>query len=1265
MSNLTELIDIHSLDHCGDTRQNPKTNNLVFTGQYPRVEKFEEIQTKDRAGRDSSILNVKGVNNWELWTHEDACKDIDGGHSRTVKALSFLDGVQGSTDAIQGVKDSWMAVGLTELIHGTGDSKISLKDGGDQTLLFMGDTTKTSSYIEVRYKRNLPEVGDKIKFREDFFAEYIKSNYLEEITYSASEYEYTHSTTELKQGNHYTIKVTGKATREDGTIVDGNFQIPQGNVGKANVISFGISNSQGIPISDYNATYINGGEYTKSFTATKNATIGFRLEDFDRTNTVGSFTIKLYESIKQPIKSGVVKSVGNVHILNPFNKEGQASEEYVVKSINEGTNEFTLKRSDRDSMGFPAVTTHIISPTHGKWWSSTQTDCSLDISGKSDDETAFNKEYSIEVGLDAQKLDLFAIVANANGLNCTYNGQAWYTVTSKLCYSLSAENITIGNASSVTEVDSASISKERRIRHFEWMFFDQELLSENGGNRMFTYSPTKLDEVNDDMLYIFSYLRCKYGYPWLNGLEEIGKWKQCKFQQPPKDVPEIEPPIATCCFTQVSWTFWSHTYETIYETTATTPQTEQFFRTELVAGTASQETVTTDQSGNTGTDCTDLSDTLSVWGQSGETKSDWTWNIYGPFGIPTSSAEIFPIPCVPPVDRGRNKLKNRLNAFLKGVKSLTYETTVGAQGEHKLTSSVWSKPKAYTSPRSTKDIGKYVTYLNSMTGRIVDISHGAHVLSDITYTVTNLYAKNDVIAEGSQSTTGSTTLTYNEIRGFAYVSCKPKYFGGSWTYVTPIRDVFPYTAMVDETFTTKTILQSSSTIKSEYPSVEAYGKFSEVSSLALGAYDNKNFKPDEIISYVVFDITAPPYTFRVFEDDSVANEFTTTDITQVEGTSQYYGDYYTTSTASTSEVAFKGGETEFKTMKYELVKTSDYTLIRTFETTALGSFTTTMNALSYENMDKDSTDIKHYGLCGEKSETEGISFLHQYKGTDTGQLWVSNPSAYTNTNYKDDFYEAYSDRFNVNIAKRYDQINEDRNHARYRRLNTYGDDPINNFVEFEYLNDQLKNGKIMEAVVAGADYEQRQRIAKQRRQYHRGHREFTRNQAKSGHSFYATGAGDAFWGEVRRGTNTSSSRPVNIRVTTQSADDSTFTKWSTSAQSSSWKNIAGNTKLLVQDKRLSAELAPYNQARNGAWPRPDHGSTTQGGFRDFDDYRQNFPHSLSSTMPDRRDRWRKPEPPYNPINDYYNRSPSPTSWYEINTFSHTRLLTAENECFTE
>lgn len=1251
MSNLTEIVDVNSLEHCGDVRQNPKADNLVFAGAYPVIEKFEQIKTNDRAGRDSSILNVKGVNNWELWTHEDSCKDIVGGHPRVVKALKFIDGVQGSTNAIQELDDSWMAISLTQLLHGVGDNKISLKDGGNQTLMFIGDTTKVGSYLEVKYKRNLPEVDDVIKFREDFFTEYKKTNFLEEITYSASNYDYTHSTTKLKQGNHYTIKVTGKATREDGTIVDGNFQIPKGDVSKKNVISFGISNSQGIPINDYNATYINGGEYTKSFTATKDATIGFRLEDFDRTNTTGSFTIKLYESIKQPIKSGVVKSVNNVHVLNPFNKEGQVVEEYIVKSINEGGNEFTLKKSDRDSASFPAVTTHIISPTHGKWWaSSSLADCSLSISGNADDGTSFTKDFDLEVGQDEQKLDLLAIVANMDGLTCTYNGKSWYNVTPKVCYKLSSKNITIGDDTATTEVNSANIIKERYVRHFEWMLFDQELLSENGKSRLFQAIDYSNDE-DDSILQIFSYLRCKYGFPWINGLEEVGDWKQCKFQPPPKEVPKVDPPIATCCFTQLTWTFWSHTYKTIHETTATTPQTEHFQRTELVDGTAGAYKVTTDNSGNTGTICAPLKDTLKVWGQTGETKSAWTWNVYGPFGIPTSSAIMMAIPCVPPVDKGKNKIKAKLQQYLKGLKSFTYVTSVEAYGQHDKTGSKWSKPPRNIVDESS-DIGRYVTYGNSSTGRIVSVNNG--LLNAVTYTLTNLYAKNDVIKEGSQTTTGSLTTT--KIGAYAYITCKPKTFGGSWTYIKPIRDVFPYSLMVDETYTTKTTLQSSSTIASDFETVVAYGKFSDVSDVGLYA-KIPDFDPDEIVTYVSFDVTAPPYTYRVFNEDSIANEFTTTAITKTESVTQYFGDYYTTSTASTSELAFRGGSTAFKVVGTKPQLSSDWTLIETYKTTADGTFSTTINALSFEELDSY-RNANHYGLCGESSETNGISFLHQYPARDTNQVYVRYPTLYTNSNLQSKFYKSPYNTAPVYALQDYSDI-----HNRYKRLNTYGDDPINNFHEFEIINDQIKNGKI-EAVVGGADYEARKRIAEQRRQDARGRREFRANQNKSGHSYRARGEGYDFYGEVRNGTETSSSRAVQIRITTASAEDSTFTKWSTSMQSSTWKNIAGNTKLLVQDKRLSAELAPYNKARNGAWPRPDLGSTTQGGYQDYEDYRQNFPHSISSTLPDRRNYDAPTTFQYNP-NVFYNQKNGAgyTSWYTLNTFSHTKVYPAENECF--
>jgi hypothetical protein len=1204
MSNLIQAVDINKLENCGDARQNPKTGNLEFATNYPTLEIFEEIGEKDRAGREASKLNVKAVNKWELWGVKDSCGEAVGGHPRVVNALQFKDNVIGTTDSIQSVDDSCMIVGLTQLVHGVGSEDISLKDGGNQNILELG-----SGKLKLSYKRNLPLVGEKIKYRENYYTQNKLSEFVEEINYTAQDSEYQYGNVELKKGSHYTIKVTGKITRSDSTIIDGNYVVPQGDTSKKRVSSFGVSNSQNVEIKDDSLTYSNGGEYIKSFTAVDNSTIGFRVADYDRTDSEGSIKIRLYKSVKQPLTNGIITNSVSDHFLNPYNKEGQSVEEYVVKSIDETTNKMTLKRSDRDTNDWSAVETYIISPTLGKWWNSSKSDCLLKIEGISDDSTAFSQTFEIEQGEDKESLDMYVIVANCNGLSICYNGQSFYDITSKLCYSFSTETIKVGDNENSTLVNSSAIVKPRFVRHFEWLFFDQEFQS----NNIYTNSENFTPWIKqDDLLYVMSYLRCKYGYPWDNGVEEVGKWKECK-QLAIKKVVEPPPPTITCCFTTISWTYMSQTYLRIKETTHTHPVTNYFENSSTsIAVSASVPTITTDNSGETHLTCTDKEDTISEWGVSGQTRSTMVENWYGPFGIPTWTQTIFPIPCVPVVNRKNLRPLENQYANLEGLKSETYETTIGAYGEYTTEKTSYFKPSTY----ETK-IGEYAKIGNT-TGRIIGITEG-----DVnTYQITNLYVKNDVNGLGSETTTGTTTSTNLT---YAYISCKPKSFGGTWTYISPVRDVVTHTAIRSTTWTTTQTLKSATKVSSEYPT---YAKWFTENG--------------EVFTLVVANTTAKPITFKVYVPTDVTNTFDTTSTDTTSTKSEYYGDYYTTETASTSELAYEGGETIFVTYKNQMPKSTAWTSVNTYSTILIGNFTTSVQAFSFDNMDNLQEQISHYQLCAKTDATTELWNQALVPLTNKSKMLFSG-STTLHGKYQ------HLDIENNTYAKQilgFDRKGE---------IRSYGDISLVE-QDLDFLTMVAGDGRLIQKPSL-LDDQQKKQVIDRRRQEQRRNREFRRRTKRNSNVYRAVSTDeegrhithDVLFGHLPRTATSSSSMQSKTYVGSyKHSPDSTLEKISYEKVTYTWSNVQGNS-----DYRASVN--PY-YANPKASP-----NGLRGGVND---YRKNFPHSESSTMPPQNfDTWYPDSIQYDPYNRYQALA-TPDSWKTIDTFSYKKTFYAENECDT-
>jgi len=938
MSDLEELIDINKVSNQGDERQNPIGGNVIYSGSFPTLEIFEEIQEKDRAGRARTKLNLKAQDPWEARVSDvgqENCGSFNGVYPKIVKALKHLDGVQGATDSIQQIEDSWMAVGLTQAKGGVHSTGITLKDSGGQSLCFIGDTTKSGAYLDISYKRNLPEVGDLIKCREDGIFEYERSELIEEISYSPTKATFTYSSEELIKDRHYVIEVSGKCTKADGSIIDGNYVVPLGVTADARVSGFGVFNSHGVNISSTELDYNNGGTYKKSFQATENSKIGFRLEDLDISGNTGTFSIKLYSSKPMPLVSDIRASGDITNISSPFNKEGQAIESYEVISIDEDTNQMVLRRSDRASVD-PTITTHIIAPTLGKWWASDLSDLSLEIDGKSDDSTSFNYTTEIESGEDLEDVDLFGVRANLGGLWLSYNGRTWVNVTTQECYSLSTGSILIGDATNTTEVLGSSTAKERYVRHFEWLFFDNTLQEK-------------------DFLNIFSYLRCKYGYPWDNGTEALGDWKECVYMPPP-NLKTIDPPIITCCFTNFTYTFQSASYATIHEPTNTCV-TWLSSATWYGNGTHTKPVVTTDASGNTGMGV----EYGKKFCQTNNTVvgevDTWTWNIYGPFYFQSSSQTEFPVACddIGVLVDGRAN-KEKLEFAKNGT---TYLTTIEAVANREVTETIYQKP-----PSPICKIGSYAE-IGNITGRVTGITTGA---TGTTYGIKNLHAKNQALLEGSQTTTGSTTGTSLNC---LVLKCSERGFGGKWTYKAPVHESFTYAYDTTFNYSTITSILSSTTSGSKFPPV----------AIGFGV-DFRTMIPSNYYTTYVRWVKA-----------SVLNTFETT----AQGTSTkkgvWYANPYTTTTQSTSELAFVGADSYFASAE-EIDFSDQWISMGTKTIESLAPYTTEVEAFSYnitsrqyggrgymQCFDSDTSfDLRFWDVFRSEEPEKALSYLNLYEG---------------------------------------------------------------------------------------------------------------------------------------------------------------------------------------------------------------------------------------------------------------------------------------------
>lgn len=990
---ISQIVDCHRVANHTTPRQNAKTGNLTSSGSTEaELDIFEIIQSDDRASRRQGSLNAKALKPWEVKQVDGGEEGIGAGYSRRVDAMRFSDLSTYTTDSISQVDGEITIISLTQPVDSIHTDGSPMADSGGQYIFHMGDETEASTHLKAYYKRKAPEVGDKLTLRQNASYTERAGKVISSITYDGTpDLKYSEELTPL---NRYFLKVTGKATFSNGDIIDGNYYKPNG--GTATLTDSALYNQMGIAFRDDAQSFTNGGAYVHSFAmpnprhSTEFKALGLMLDtgvlDHEDITSI-DLKVEISPAIKVANWSNI-QTGGNTNQQGQgFDVEGKATTEWEVVSVNESSNRMEIKRSDQ--LGESAMETCIISTDAGRWWDNKSRGyLHLVVEGKTDDDTDFDLAFIVDESTeentkDEEPLNLLVIGISCEGVKVSRNGTFGAYATRKSCLTLADQSIKVGaksNSPHETEINTALIKKERHIRHFEWLMFNKNLSTE-------------------DTLKVMRYLRCKYGYPWDNGNEQFGAWKRCEYNP----VPKRPPTIVTCCFTTETGIAMVPTYVSSRAISClaqlmfgrTTGYTDMGFGLPKVSTGRTGALITSS------TYCEPQSVKTAVTGSFWQTKNVISVIQWGPFYYPSVTQSIHATHCFDENEsiEGGVQLSPR-------AQGKTTTTIADMVGKHSKTEIIYIKPnKIITDSCVFAKDNKHTFRVTSATS-----SSRKGVLGTRYYVSVsghNVFKRNDVLSDGSESTTGTTSArqesykngyqTLNVQNDFTLLAKKKttKAFWTYWTYDTPVNATYTAVTGVTKTYTTKTTLYSATTTDTFYNNTKT-------SSNADGS------------TYVMAEDTDTS-SYSLWVSQTSSSTYASTAESSTTTNTSWNVPAHSIGTASTRSVEYIEDKTFFGELSLS-DQTQKWTSVSTRSTTAFGDHTSVVSCfVPYSNTYKKFYNlplgrdgevnlmdfVAFYNKLIEKNSTLASAYLQEWDNTYVNH-WIKNNSDYTKNYYHDD-----------------------------------------------------------------------------------------------------------------------------------------------------------------------------------------------------------------------------------------------------------------------
>jgi hypothetical protein len=674
----------------------------------------------------------------------------------------------------------------------------------------------TKPHVAISYSRRLPVAGELIQWKplSDMPSgnrHFRRSRLLGSITYNASNSTFLHTDFQFKKGVTYLAEISGRCSYHgdfEKEYADGNYVRTLADWNNPTPSANAITNTAGLvdELIDFELAFNDGGTYEKFFEAPEDGTIGFKFADSTPEDNTGTITIKFYATIEEATEPLTVSGISNALVVrNAHNSQGTPSDVYEIVSVDSSANSMTIKRHGDTT----EATAYMISPSMGRWWryhALTDSRGTFDQGGKQGSEVMLkvkvrdtnNLDQELEFLMnnlffedstkDAENLDLFYLKSRKGDVEVGYNGSQLYSFPSPVVGldSLRDEEMVLGGTGTETEVLAGSRTKKRGIRQFEWLMFNMAI-------------------PDSQFVSCMGYLRCKYGYPFLDGtVEEMGKSWECnsvlrdrKNQIVEKTTKTVESPWKYCSFETTSTTpthtdcttgtktiTWVNTYFTRRKS-----DTYTVWRRDYSTSTATNGDCYTTQRVFDGTtwvsQCVPSPSGKKVTTARFYTSKEIVFGkhvAFGPFAIPSTTMVGFSfIPCP---DDGVNR-----RAWYKREATLTGDACVSYKK--------YNKPEYDSTTMESMDSISYRSNERDYTGLVT--STESHSSNGFLISLSHLRAENSVAPSYYKTLTGTTSMSASEATKLTIRTTR-KSFSESWLITMPAWNTLTYEGSSEATY---------------------------------------------------------------------------------------------------------------------------------------------------------------------------------------------------------------------------------------------------------------------------------------------------------------------------------------------------------------------------------------------------------------------------------------------------------------------------------